>query len=261
MIASHPMSSVHLIRQSCHAVFRAICAEKCAIVLVRQGRKAAQTKDAETVIRAGYLGVLPARVPLIIENQPSQGSYIASALLFDETALQELAVPPGDPHATSRDDRLTTAFERAATALDDPLCPERLREHAVREVLLWLAEVGIGFGSPVPLGFKDQLRAHVSAEPDHPWRAAEAARAMAVSEATLRRRLSSDGTTFGNVLADVRMTLALGLLQTTSLPINRIALDVGYACPSRFAQRFRARFGITPSAIRTNDKRTLIDSA
>lgn len=84
---------------------------------------------------------------------------------------------------------------------------------------------------------------------------------MAVSEATLRRRLAADGTTFGDVLADVRMTQALGLLQTTSLPINRIALDVGYACPSRFAQRFRARFGITPSAIRTDNRRTLIGSA
>jgi len=40
-------------------------------------------------------------------------------------------------------------------------------------------------------------------------------------------------------------------LQTTELPINQIALDCGYQSPSRFSVRFRKRFGISPSAIRT----------
>ena len=40
------------------------------------------------------------------------------------------------------------------------------------------------------------------------------------------------------------------LLQSTDFPINRIALEVGYASPSRFATRFRARFGIAPTIIR-----------
>ena len=46
------------------------------------------------------------------------------------------------------------------------------------------------------------------------------------------------------------MNRALALLQATDLPVGVIAGDVGYASPSRFAARFRARFGVTPGAIR-----------
>jgi AraC-like DNA-binding protein len=40
------------------------------------------------------------------------------------------------------------------------------------------------------------------------------------------------------------------LLQSTDQAVNRIALDVGYESPSRFANRFRERFGFAPTAIR-----------
>jgi AraC-like DNA-binding protein len=46
------------------------------------------------------------------------------------------------------------------------------------------------------------------------------------------------------------MTSALLLLQSTGLPVGQIALDVGYESASRFAIRFRERFGCAPSAIR-----------
>ncbi len=159
-------------------------------------------------------------------------------------------LPVGEPLGKTADDRTVAAFERAVVAVDDPLTPARLRDHVVREVLLWLAQGGLGFGPVAAPTMAVRLRAVIGADPAAAWRAAQAARALAVSEATLRRRLAADGTTFGDVLADVRMTEALGLLQTTDLPVNRIALDVGYASPSRFALRFRARFGIRPSDIR-----------
>ena len=73
---------------------------------------------------------------------------------------------------------------------------------------------------------------------------------MAMSEATLRRRLAADGTSFSALLTDLRMTRALGMLQTTDLPVGTIAAEVGYASASRFALRFRDRFGVSPSAIR-----------
>lgn len=255
------MSSSHLIRQSCSAVFRAVTAEQPVIVLVQSGRKVARCERYEISIEPGHIGVLPARVAFQIENQPVQGRYIASAILLDDTELVQKMFPEGNPMRTSPHDRLIGAFERAATALDDPLTPSVIAEHNVRESLLWLAEEGIGFGPRRALSFVDKLRTKLAVEPNTPWRSIEAARAMAVSEATMRRRLAEEGTTFGDLLADVRMTQALGLLQTSTLPINRIALDVGYSCPSRFAKRFRARFGVAPSAIRSGDSRIMSGSA
>ncbi|MEM9797219.1 MAG: helix-turn-helix transcriptional regulator [Pseudomonadota bacterium] len=243
-------SSAHLIRQTCRAVFRALTAERPAVILVRQGCKRIVADRVTLDIPQGTIGVLPANTPLQIENVPQNGRYIASALMPSDDVLAAADLPHGHPHRTTRHDRTVGAFERAVAALDDPLTPERLRAHAMGEVLLWLAEDGIGFGPVRPARFADHLRARLARDLAAPWRSVDAARDMAVSEATLRRRLSSDGTTFGDLLADVRMTHALALLQSTDLPVNRIALDVGYASASRFATRFRARFGVAPSAIR-----------
>ena len=40
------------------------------------------------------------------------------------------------------------------------------------------------------------------------------------------------------------------LLQTTRRTILEIALDCGYESPSRFATRFRERYGMSPSELR-----------
>ncbi len=68
--------------------------------------------------------------------------------------------------------------------------------------------------------------------------------AIGVSEATLRRKLATAGTSLTDIIADVRMTRAASLLQATELPINRVALEVGYESASKFAARFRERFGL-----------------
>lgn len=238
-----PSSSHLLLRQATRATFKALISERTAIALVRQGEKRVWRGTSLLVIRPGHLAILPAGEPLTIENIPSSGGmYMASALV-----LGAGEVPVGDPDRMALDDRALAAFERAAAALEDHLMPASLREHMVGEVLLWLALEGVGV--------TPRLRTLLAADLAARWTAPMAARALALSEATLRRRLAEEGTGFADVLADLRMTRALGLLQTTALPVNRIALDVGYECASRFAERFRSRFGIAPSAVRGDSDR------
>lgn len=265
-MASPPISSsLMLIRQTRRALFRALTAEQAVIVFVREGTKIVRHASRQVRIERGSLGILPARLALTVENRPgTSGRYVASALVPDPGLVRSMrgeGLNDGDPFAKTAHDRTVAAFERAATLIGDPLTPPALREHAVREVLLWLAEDGIGLGPDRSMSFSDRLRTILSDDPAADWRASGAAQALAVSEATLRRRLASDGTAFGDLLADVRMTQGLGLLQTTDLPVNRIALDCGYVSASRFAVRFRARFGIAPSAIRTRgiDRRGIED--
>lgn len=251
-------SSTMLIRQARQASFRALTSEKPVIVLVREGRKAVRNGKNSVKVGEGMVGVLPAYLPLMIENQPAQsGRYIASAIVPDAGVIKSVmreGLDGGNPFLATRLDRTVVAFERAADLLDDPFTPMQLKNNAVREVLLWLGTEGIGFGEERSASFSDMLREKIALEPDMDWRSTIAAQEMAVSEATLRRRLAACGTSFNDLLTDVRMTRALGLLQTTELPINRIALDCGYASASRFAMRFRARFGLAPSEIRGEDK-------
>lgn len=55
-------------------------------------------------------------------------------------------------------------------------------------------------------------------------------------------------TVFGYVREQRMRRAAVHLRQ--GLSVQQAALDVGYACPSRFAQAFRQHYGLTPSAFR-----------
>jgi|GEM_PF-525666 len=60
----------------------------------------------------------------------------------------------------------------------------------------------------------------------------------------------SRGTSFVHWLRELRMQKAVRLLTSTSEPVARVARLVGYADPSRFAEHFRGRYGVTPRAYR-----------
>ena len=63
---------------------------------------------------------------------------------------------------------------------------------------------------------------------------------------TLNRRLKALGTTFRDVLEDVRFEAACELLGSTQLPLDDIAAALGYAGVSPFSRAFRRRAGSPP---------------
>lgn len=73
---------------------------------------------------------------------------------------------------------------------------------------------------------------------------------LAMSESTLRRKLAAEGTSVKAIKGRARLGLSLHLLQTTSDGIGLIAEKCGYHSQSRFTQRFKAHFGLTPSELR-----------
>nr|WP_261983278.1 AraC family transcriptional regulator [Pseudomonas aeruginosa] len=78
----------------------------------------------------------------------------------------------------------------------------------------------------------------------------QAARELHTSGRSLRRHLSSLGTTYQQVLDDVRKRLALQYLTTTQLPLYEIALLLGFNDSSNFRRAFRKWPGKLPSAYR-----------
>ena len=83
----------------------------------------------------------------------------------------------------------------------------------------------------------------------------DAARALELSERTLARRLAGEGTSFLQVLTEVRMTLASDYVRATPLAIGDIARLVGYGDESSFTRAFRRSFGMTPRAYRAQKTR------
>jgi AraC-like DNA-binding protein len=75
---------------------------------------------------------------------------------------------------------------------------------------------------------------------------ATAAAAMAVSERTLQRRLSEEGTNFAEALSQLRQDLAVRLLEDRTLAVYEIAFLLGYAEPTAFHRAFRRWRGMSP---------------
>jgi len=73
---------------------------------------------------------------------------------------------------------------------------------------------------------------------------------LAMSESTLRRKLNSEGSSVQEIKDQARLSLGLHLLQTTRQPISFVAEKCGYQSQSRFTDRFKKRFGLTPSELR-----------
>jgi transcriptional regulator GlxA family with amidase domain len=79
----------------------------------------------------------------------------------------------------------------------------------------------------------------------------EIARRVASSRRQLQRAFAEAGaTTFRTYLQRVRMAHAAELLRDRRLPVNRVAIAVGYRQPAQFAKAFRRHHGRPPSAYR-----------
>ncbi|MGD0076514.1 MAG: AraC family transcriptional regulator [Candidatus Binataceae bacterium] len=74
----------------------------------------------------------------------------------------------------------------------------------------------------------------------------EVAKRLSMHRRTLNRRLKAEGTTFQQLLDEVRFETACQLLDMSRTPITEIAVSLGYAEPSAFSRAFRRWSGTTP---------------
>lgn len=83
------------------------------------------------------------------------------------------------------------------------------------------------------------------------------AEALSVSEATLRRRLKSEGTSFRQILRTKRMDVAKRLLSETGMSVLEIAQRLGYAESASFGRAFVTETQKTPTAYRQKSRAKL----
>lgn len=86
--------------------------------------------------------------------------------------------------------------------------------------------------------------------PDGAIGAKDVASDLAMSERTLRRRLSEAGASYQGVLDEVRFRLARRYLRTTSMDIGEIAHQLGFSDASGFTRAFRRWAGGTAMEFR-----------
>lgn len=230
---------------------------------VGQGVKKVVYGGREASVKAGEWLLLPADVAIDVENEAGPGGYLAHVLTFPQLMLRDffqttassLPVPKGPTDASSwhlpPDSRLDLAWDRLNQSLNEKDAP-LLQLHALQE--MWLVIGLAGRLSPLLSTAQDGLTAKVQqllmSDPSATWSQEEVASRMHMSSPTLRRHLLSEGQSFRAILEEVRMTQALNHLQCSSRGIEDIANACGYLSASRFAMRFRKRYGIAPRELR-----------
>lgn len=96
----------------------------------------------------------------------------------------------------------------------------------------------------------DQVLSHLNLFQEHTPSVNDVAQAFGMSERSFRRTLSEEGSSYRDLLAQVRHQKAQHLLRHTSLPIEDVAQQLGYAEAAAFIHAFRRWAGMTPSAFR-----------
>lgn len=94
--------------------------------------------------------------------------------------------------------------------------------------------------------FTDRVKAIIRAEVERGLTAGAAARRLSSSEATLRRRLADEGTTYQQVLDTVRKELALAHIEA-NLGCAEIGAALGFSSTSSFTRAFRRWTGASPA--------------
>ncbi|OCJ11730.1 transcriptional regulator [Rhizobium sp. AC27/96] len=216
-----------------------------SIVAILEGSKEILSMGRHRRFAAGTAIVLPAgwNGDVVNDPDPQSGVYRAIFITFPDELVRRAAKAFPPAHIASQidlplDALLATVVQHAGEGIAEGGLPIALIEHRLLEVLMVLAMRGALPRSPETTA--EAVRALVRWQPDHPWTADLIAAELGTSNATLRRRLSHEGTSLREVLASERVALATTLLTEDGLSLREAALATGYRSPRRFADRLRS---------------------
>lgn len=238
--------------------FKRLAIDQSVIILIRRGKKHLSNGKKKYQATKNEIVAISKGQVFDVHNAPLDGEFQSSWIACSSELIEEIArnfkgleeIEEAKTLNNLEPDFLE-AFERAFNAIrDTKSLSHEIAKSRVSEVLLWLCQHGVRFPVTNRKRLTLEVRSLISEMPHKEWVAAEVANKFAMSEATFRRRLSDEGSSFSEIAMDVRMSLALTLLQATSLPIVDVAMTVGYESASRFAIRFKKRFGYSPSELR-----------
>lgn len=254
--------TAHIIQRNSLGVLRDF--EYPTLIFVLHGTKTLRRNDQTYIIRAGECVAVDGGLTFEIVNEISTtGAYEAWWIAWDPSLLSahHQQVNHADDNAASVwpirhiEPAFQQSLEKALTALSDEAhVPENIARHQLHEILIWLEHYGVHFQPHEITTVSGKVRQLIARDPAYKWSAPHLASLMAMSEATLRRRLVAEQGSLTELLVDVRMNFALTLLQSTDHPVSQIAQDVGYESQSKFAIRFRKRFGFSPMMVREKTK-------
>jgi len=231
-------------------------------VLVVSGRKMISLGERRIEISPGELLLLPGGCTIEIGNHPGrQGEdYLGLATAFPKDCVSQFrrSYGPETPtdslplwNAPAPNDMIAALAQWVEWCMFHPI-DATLARHRQVELLLLLARAGIAGNLLLDrdAAWRERVAQHIALDPARDWSAAEVCRRLGIGESTLRRRLNEEGSSFRQVLEECRMVAGLALLQETFWTVGQVAEAVGYRSHSRFSERFKRRFGLSPTDLK-----------
>lgn len=221
------------------------------LILVLQGEKHLG-RDNPALITAGSFIFLSDKPSIDMRNIPKDNAYLA---LLIEFCLEDFEQLPLTEQKTPNflTGELSSSLENCFIQFIESCqwAPEAVLKHRKQELLLMINALGHNVSALRPSSKLSSLLHNLfyhQAQDD--LNLTNICQRFAMSESTLRRRLSQEGTSLSQIKDNARLGLGLHLLQISHDPISLIAEECGYQSQSRFTERFKLKFGLTPSELR-----------
>lgn len=238
------------------------------LMIVRQGEKRIYNGTHEIRLPVGRGIILPTGINPEIENKPINNHYWADVFTPPLAWLSRFQQQYGHLlihqsikyQAFNMDQALDQALQQCITPpTQSNAWHEAQQELAWHQVTLELIrlEVAANLFITTNTPLTQQLRELFNLAPSQSWEATQVAKQLEMSTATLRRRLQAENTSFSQLLQEARLAHALGLLVTSTLPINEIAGRCGYENVPAFSHAFKKHFGMSPSELRLTQQKSL----
>lgn len=245
------------VRQSGSATFHQLHTSHFLLLRICSGEKVIIDEAGEkTRVRSGEFAYLRRGERLTVSNLvDDEGLYRAEGFVITEAAIFEcrkdmqIEGPLRTSRAGAMNEEFSQTFSRLIGALTSGAVSDRIILHRFKELSIWMQEAGVALEPTSPSTVTARLRDLLEADLERSWRSEDAARALGLSESTLRRKLSKENTNFSRELRDARLSKALMLIQTTDRSLAEISFASGFSSQSRFNETFKARFTVAPRTL------------
>ena len=225
-----------------------------SIIQIITGSKRLFWKESSLDISHSELLLCEASASLSFENLPQKGQFLSRMFSFHclpTDAMLELSmrVGTGDESPRLAADNSLHETLNALYAFEKHGMSKETQTFWVMGLYQQLAERGALHHLFVSsnITFSQKLSRYLSFSPGEEHSLEEAAERFAMSRATMIRKLKQEGTQYREVLAEVRLNHALYLMQNGHYNVAMLAQLCGYQSEGRFSQRFKGKFGLTPS--------------
>jgi AraC-like DNA-binding protein len=141
------------------------------------------------------------------------------------------------------------AITRAVLDLDALARPLRFADPAMARLAEQYCATEVAHGTP-GLGLLEQVRRLLEGSSGAWPEVDDAARALRTSGRSLRRGLRHMGTSYQELVDEVRLERASELVRNTTLPLERISEELGFSDVRSFRRAFKRWTGLAPSAVR-----------